>query len=351
MDEEQIKNINFAIGIANLVKTTLGPRGMNKMVISDGKIKCMTNDGATIIGNLRGGNPIVELFKQLAQSQEEVVGDGTTTATIFAGQLLENALSLVNKGIHPTTIINGYSLAKMRAIEFINKTKRYADLDKIIKTSFGTKLPKEIIEHLTSLLLRVKDPINLKMMKIANRSPLESELFEGWVFQGFTINDRMKDQFEGKIAVMDFPISLKMDKFSVTSAEEMEKIQEKDTDMKKRIVEKLKENNVGWIFYTDTTPEFESYLTDAGITGVVIWDRSVIDNICKACNAVAISGINQIEAKRIGDGKVRYIKSSNVKDNSGLIYLSGNFETLVLKGSTEQFLEEMNDINQKIILN
>ena len=333
------EHINFAVEFANLVRSTLGPRGMNKMVIDQGKILCMTNDGATIIGSMKGGHPIISLFKELAKSQEELIGDGTTTTVILAGQLLQNAMELMNKGIHPTCIINGYNIAKLNSFAFLNQVKEYTEVEKIIRTSFGTKLTDDIVDHLTRIILNIEKPLELKLLCMPNEDPLRSELFKGFVFQGFTINDLMKDDITGRIAVLDFPINWKMDKFTVTSADEMEKVQKMDAKFKKDIVDKLKILNVKWIFFTDTTPEFESYLNDAGITGVVVFNRDFIDNICKASGAIPCAGIDQITDKHIGSGQVRYVKQKS--GVNGLIYVDGNFETLILRGNTEQFLNEM----------
>ena len=94
MTEDKYSHIRTAIEFCNLIRSTLGPRGMNKMVISEsGNI--LSNDGATIVSKIKGGIPIVELIKSLAKSQEEAIGDGTTTAVLLAGQLLSNALSLL----------------------------------------------------------------------------------------------------------------------------------------------------------------------------------------------------------------------------------------------------------------
>lgn len=307
---------------------------MNKMIIGNETI--LTNDGATIINALKGGNPIIELLKSLAKSQETSIGDGTTTSIILTGQLLSNAIALLEKGIHPTVVINGYNIAKIKSMEVLKSLAKDEDKERIIKTAFGTKITSDIANHLTKLLLEVKDIENIKLFKKSNDEPLESQLFKGYVFEGFTINDRMKSEIEGKIAVLDFPVNMKFDRFNVTSAEELEKASNFDTDYKKKIVDKLRSLEVKCVFYTDTTPEFETYLTDVGITGVVIFQRENVDGICKALNATAISSIDQINDAHLGAGHIKYVKGLK-----GTIYVDGNMETLILKGNTSQFLDEM----------
>ncbi len=334
MPEDKYGHIRAAIEFCNLIKSTLGPRGMNKMVIGDTTI--LSNDGATIINNLKGGNPIIELLKSLARSQEEAIGDGTTTAIILAGQLLSNAINLLEKGIHPTIIINGYNLAKIHSIKILESLGKDESKEQIIKTAFGTKITGDISGILTKLLLKVEDIENLKLYKKVNDNPLLTELYKGFVFEGFTINDRMKNETEGKIAVLDFPINMKLDNFNVTKAEELKKVSELDTKLKRDIVDKLKELKVEMIFYTDTTPEFETYLTDKGISGVVVLARDNVDGICKSTGATAISSLDQIDKKHLGEGKVKYMKGKK-----GLIYIEGEMETLILRGNTNQILDEM----------
>ena len=332
--EDKHSHIRAAIEFCNLIKSTLGPRGMNKMVIGNETI--LSNDGATILNNLKGGNPIIELLKSLAKSQEESIGDGTTTAIILTGQLLSNAITLLEKGIHPTTIINGYNLAKIESMKLLEQLSKDEDKEKIIKTAFGTKITQDISEVLTDLLLKVKDYDNLKLYKKVNDNPLESTLFEGYVFEGFTINERMKKETDGLIAVLDFPVNLKFDRFNVTSADELKKASDFDTGYKKDIVDKLNELGVQMVFYTDTTPEFETYLTDKNISGIVVFQRENIDGICRAVNAVAMSSLEQINESHLGKGHVKYVKGKK-----GLIYIDGNMETLILKGNTDQILDEM----------
>jgi len=334
MTEDKYSHIRAAIEFCNLIKSTFGPRGMNKMVLGNETI--LSNDGATILTNLKGGNPIIELLKSLAKSQEEAIGDGTTTAILFTGQLLSNAINLLEKGIHPTIIINGYNIAKMESMRILSVLPKIEDQEKIIRTAFGTKITRDISDTLIKLLSKVKDFENLKLYKKANDNPLQSELFEGFVFEGFTINERMKSEITGKIAVLDFPVNLKFDRFNVTSAEELKKVSSFDTEHKKQIVDKLDKLGVKMIFYTDTTPEFETYLTDKKISGVVVFARENVDGICKATNAVAISSLDQINKNHLGEAHVKYVKG-----RKGIIYVDGKIQTLILKGNTNQILDEM----------
>jgi len=330
LEENKYSHIQAAINFCDLVRTTLGPRGMNKAVISDNNA-IFTNDGSTIINSINVNDPIVNLFKELAESQEKAIGDGTTTAVVLSGQLLSNALFLINKGIHPTTIINGFSLAKVECMRILEKLAEKGDKEKIIKSTFGSKVSNDIVKHLTKLILSVKDYEELKTHKIENSNPEKSKVFKGHVFEGFTLNDRTPKTIEGKIALLDYRTNVEAADFSVSQVDELKKINEYDRTYKKNIVDKLVEKKVGLLFYTDTNPEFEAYLTEKGIIGIVVYKREEIDGILRALDLMATSDPNNIFVK---EGKIEYKKPKK-------IYVHGNTETLILHGSTKQVLDEI----------
>ncbi len=328
--ENKNAHIQLAINFADLIRTTLGPRGMNKIVVSDGKA-LHTNDGASIIRNIQTNDPIIDLFKELAISQEEKVGDGTTTATILAGQFLNNALQLINKGIHPTTIITGYNIAKNETIKFLARHAETGDKQKIIKTTFGNKIETDLVDHLTKLILQIKDIENLRIFKKID-DPEKSELFKGFIFEGFTIDDQMKHQISGNICLLDYRTNVEAANLQITNAEELQKMNEYDRSYKKDIIDKLVEKGVDCLLYTDTNPEFEAMLLESGITGIVVYKRKdFVSGISKVLNILPTSDPDNIHLVK---GNLRYEKP-------GQIFVDGNMETLVLCGSTKQTLDEI----------
>jgi len=328
--ENKHAHIQLAINFADLIRTTLGPRGMNKVVVSKGNA-LHTNDGASIIKNVEAKDPIIDLFKELAISQEEQIGDGTTTAAILAGQFLNNALQLINKGIHPTTIINGYNLAKVETMKFLENIAEKGDKNKIIKTTFGNKISKDQIDHLSKLILEIKDFENLKIHKKVGDT-LNSKIYNGFVFEGFTINDQMENEINGNICLLDYRTNVEAAHFNVTSSEELKKINLYDREYKRDIVNKLVEKNINCLLYTDTNPEFEAMLLEKGITGIVVYQRKdFISGIATALGILPTSDPNNIHVKK---GKIKYEKPNQ-------IYIDGNVETLILEGPTKQTLDEI----------
>jgi len=328
--ENKYAHIQNAINFSDLIRTTLGPRGMNKLVVDDHNRALHTNDGATIIKNLNVKDPIIDLFKELAISQEDNIGDGTTTATILAGQFLTNALQLINKGIHPTIIINGYNIAMSETMKFLNQHAEEGDKEKIIQTAFGSKLGKELVSYLTMQLLDIKDFENLKIFKKIE-DPKFSEIFNGFIFEGFTIDDQMKSQIDGNICLLDYRTNVEASNIQVTSASELEEMNKYDRKYKKDIVDKLKASKVDCLLYTDTNQEFEAMLFEAKITGIVVYKRKdFISGISQVLGLTPTSDPNNIHTVK---GKLRYEKP-------GQIYIDGNMETLVICGSTKQILDE-----------
>ena len=338
MTEEQ-NHIQLAINFTELVRTTLGPRGMNKMVVSNNAINCLTNDGATIVNSLKGGNPLIEMFKNLAKSQEEAVGDGTTTAIVLSGQLLQNAQILINKGIHPTTVINGYNIAMANAINYLKSKAEEPKIDAIMRTAFGTKIQPDLVEHFISTLKKVKNAKDLKIYKIRSSDPFKSEIYKGHIFEGFTRDDQMPKEIDGKIAVLNFPVNVKWDNYQVTNVKDLKDVAEYDIALKRDVVKKLKEMDVKWVFYTDTCTEFDAYLTEANISGVAIFRAEDIDSVCIATKTRAITDPTLINEEHLGYGKVKYKKGED--SNPGAIYVNGNVETLVIHGPTIHVLNEI----------
>jgi chaperonin GroEL (HSP60 family) len=329
--------IQIGIDVSNTVRATLGPKGMNKMVInSTNNQPILTNDGATIIKNLKISHPIGSMFKNLAESQEKAIGDGTTTATILTGQLLDGALNLLNKKIHPITIITGYNLARNEALSFLNKYSYQPNVEQIMKTTFGSKISPQLADHLTTIIRDI--PMErLRIAKIENSDPMDSRTILGYVLDAFTINDRMPTEAEGNIAILEMKNNLEFAKFQITNTDELNKLESRMKDHKKKVVDALVNQGVKILFYTDTNPEFESYLTEAGIMSIVVYKRDQIDHISKATGAIAIADSNSELTKYLGAGKVRYDKK-----NGGIFIENPNSEitTLLLCGATKQVLDE-----------
>lgn len=327
--------IDLAIKYSDLIKSTLGPNGRNKMVKSGDKL-LTTNDGATIMKNVKIENPIGDLFRRLSVSQEELVGDGTTSAIVLAGSLLENAKELINKGLHPSYIIDGYNKAKLATLQILEKLKFEGKKDEIIDTCIGSKISHDMKEEIKKVLHNDLDYANLKIYKRDN-SKNGIELISGYGFNGMTRNDRMEPLVKGKMALIDFKVNLKTtEQYSLKDADELERLESKEKTFAKGIVDKLKKAGIECVFYTDTSKEFETYLTEAGISGILLRRRDDIDNISKALNSQAIPDTSVDFHQYTNRAEMEYYKGKVLLRNE-----NSKIQTLVISGQTLQILEEI----------
>ena len=333
--EPKFNYIKLGIDISNLVRSTLGPRGMNKMLVNGDEV-ILTNDGATIMKNTKIENPIGGLFKKLAEGQEKAIGDGTTTALILTGQLLEKAMELLNKNVHQTTIIKGYNLARDKCIEHLIKSQYAGEKEDLILTTFGSKINKKLAIHLASLL-KEADRKKLKIFKKKNSDPLSSQIIRGYAFEGYTINERMPIEAEGNVAVLELRSNLEFSKIQASNASDLEDIENKQKEFMRNIADKLEKENVKICFYSDTNPLFENYLTKKGIMSVVAYARDHIDNICLVTGATAIQDPAEEFKESVGLGRCFYDKecATIILKNKG-----SKIQTLLLGGQTDNTLDE-----------
>src|SRR3989338_1881604 len=162
--DAQRNNILAAKIIADIVKTTLGPKGMDKMLVDSSGNIIVTNDGATILQEMEIEHPVAKMMVEIAKTQESEVGDGTTTAALLAGKLLENAEKLLDRKIHPTVIVKGYRLAAEKAVQMLkSQSVRISDesmLKNIARTAMTGKSAEGSKEKLSELIVNAIDQIS-----------------------------------------------------------------------------------------------------------------------------------------------------------------------------------------------
>ena len=221
-------NILIAKAVANAVKSTLGPKGMDKMIVDDLGDVTISNDGATILDEISIEHPIGKIMAEVAKTQDDEVGDGTTTAVVLAGGLLKGAENLLDDDIHPSVIVKGYRLASKKAIEFAEKCAdevAFSDkktLRNIAMTSMTgkaaestEKLSDIVVEALTQIADQEGDKVdidieNVKVEKKQGASLGESELIQGIVIDKEVVHSGMPKKAEdAKIALVDTALEVK----------------------------------------------------------------------------------------------------------------------------------------------
>ena len=294
-EDVRTENVTAAAAVANIVKTSLGPMGLDKMLVDDMGEMLVTNDGATILSKLEVEHPAAKLLVNLAKRQDAEVGDGTTSVVVLAAELLKRANVLVQQKIHPTNIISGYKLAATEALKYLKEhlTMKVADLPKdclinIAKTSMASKVigseselfAKIVVDAITSVKT-VDDmgdyvyPVSsVNILKQHGKSSKESTLIQGYALNCTKASQQMPTSVKNaKIALLDMdlrPVKMKMGiQFLINKPEAVEEIKKREVDITKERIQKLSAAGANVILTTGGIDDsMLKYLVEEGIYGV-----------------------------------------------------------------------------------
>ncbi|HIE41075.1 MAG TPA: thermosome subunit [Candidatus Aenigmarchaeota archaeon] len=374
--DAQKANIAAAVSIAEAVRSTLGPRGMDKMLVDSVGDITITNDGATILNEMEIQHPAAKMMVEVAKTQEQEVGDGTTTAVVLAGYLLKNAETLLDQGIHRTTIIEGYRLAAEKSIELLNKLGEKVTLEdenklkKIALTAMTGKGTEGAKEKLAELALKaikyvaheddnkiIINPEDVQIEKKQGGSITDTELIKGIVVDKEVVHSAMpKIVKNAKIALINSALEVKSPetdaKISITDPEKMQAFVEQETKILKNMADKIKECGATVVFCQkgiDDTVQY--YLAKYGIMAARRIKESDMEKLAKATEARIISNINEIskedlgeaglvEEKKIGDDKMIFVREC--KEPKAV--------SILIRGGTEHIVEEVKRATDDAIL-
>ncbi|MFN7105138.1 MAG: thermosome subunit beta [Pyrobaculum sp.] len=357
-------NIMIARAIAEVMRTTLGPKGMDKMLIDSLGDITITNDGATILDEMDVQHPIAKLLVEISKSQEEEAGDGTTTAVVLAGALLEESEKLLEKNIHPTVIVSGYKKALDVAIEHLRKVAvsvNRSDTDvlrKIAMTAMGGKISETVKEYFADLAIRAVlqvaeerngrwyvDLDNIQIVKKHGGSLLDTQLVYGIVIDKEVVHAAMpKRVVNAKIALLDAPLEVEKPEIDaeirINDPTQMRAFLEEEERILKNYVEKLKSLGVTALFTTKGIDDIaQYYLAKAGILAVRRVKRSDIEKLVRATGARLVTSIEDlteadlgfaglVEERRVGDEKMVFVDQCK-NPRAVSILVRGGFERLV----------------------
>ena len=361
--DAQRTNILAARVVADTIKTTLGPKGMDKMLVNSVGDIVVTNDGVTILDEMEIEHPAAKMVVEIAKTQEEEVGDGTTTAVMIAGKLLENAELLLDKKIHPTIVTRGYRLAAEKAQEILNNlgievTPEDEDLlKKIAITAMTGKSAETVKEKFAELIVKAVKQIaedgkidltNIKIEKVKGDGIEHTELVEGIVFDKERVSIDMPQKVENaKIALIDSALEIKSPetdtKISVTSPEQLQSFIEQEEGILKEMVEKIKNVGANVVFCQKGIDDIaQYYLAKAGIYACRRVAKSDMEKLARATSGKIISNLNELSEEQLGKAKVvEEIK----KGDETYTYVSGCVNpkalTILLHGGTEHVIDEI----------
>jgi len=361
--DAQRNNILAAKMVSEIVKTTLGPRGMDKMLVSPTNDIIITNDGVTILSEMQIEHPAAKMMVEIAKTQEKEVGDGTTSAVMIAGKLLENAEKLLDQKIHPTVIVKGYQMAQAKAQEILkeNALEITPDNEDILRqiamtamTGKGAENSKETFANIVVEAVKMVrdeksvDMEDIKIEKSLGEGVEDSELIKGIVMDKERISKDMPKIIEqAKIALIDFPLELKgleIDtKISLTSPDQLQDFLSQEEEMIRELVDKVVSTGANVLFCQKGVDDFARYLlARVGIYTCRRVSRNDMEKISKATNARIVSNINELSFHDLGDAQlVEEVK----KGNDAFTYIRGcknpKAVTILIHGGTNHVIDEI----------
>jgi thermosome len=361
--DAQRNNILAARMVAEIVKTTLGPKGMDKMLVSPTGDIIVTNDGVTILDEMQIEHPAAKMMVEVAKTQESEVGDGTTTAVMIAGKLLENAERLLDRKIHPTVITKGYRIAADKCQEILKDislriTPEDIDvLKQIAMTAMTGKGAEDSKEKLADIIVKAVKQIqdggrininDIKIEKAKGDGISDTELISGIVFDKERISQDMPVRVDGaKIALIDFPLEIKNPdidtKISISTPEQLNGFLMQEERMIKEMVEKIKMSGANVVFCQKGVDDFAQYLlAKDGIYACRRVSKGDMEKISKATGSRIVSNLSELSPFEIGGARiVEEVKSGNDSKTYVMGCQNPKALTILIHGGTEHVIDEI----------
>lgn len=363
----QKMNIEAAKLVADQVRTTLGPKGMDKMIVDTLGDVTITNDGVTILQEMNIEHPSAKMIVEIAKTQEDEVGDGTTTAVVLAGELLKNAQHLLDQNIHPTIIAKGYRLASEKAIEILDKISEPATLkDKELlrniavtaMTGKGAEASKEYLaEMIANAVISVADEINgnisidsedIKIEKKVGGGVEDTELVEGIVLDKERVHSGMpKLIHNAKVALVDSAIEVKNTevdaKIQITDPSQMQAFLDQEEKMIKNIVDKVIGSGANTLLCQKGIDDMaQHFFAKAGIYAVRRVKKSDMEKLARATGAKIITNIDDLTPSELG--KAGAVEEKKVGDEQMTFVMqckNPKSVTILIRGGTEHVVDEV----------
>lgn len=361
--DAQRNNILAARMVAEIVKTTLGPKGMDKMLVSPTDDIIVTNDGVTILEEMQIEHPAARMMVEIAKTQETEVGDGTTTAVMLAGKLLENAEKLLDQKIHPTAITQGYRLAAQKSQETLREislkvTPENEDvLKQIAVTAMTGKGAEGSKERFAELLVKAVKQIeedgrydtnSIKIEKCSGDGMSDTELIAGIVIDKRKTSTEMPTKVENaKLALIDFPLEIRnpeiSTKISISSPEQLQNFLVQEEQQLKEMVEKVKFSGANVLFCQKGVDDFAQYLlAKKGIYACRRISKSDLEKIAKATGGKIVSSLSELSESDLGEAQ---LVEEVQRGEDFMTYIRGcqnpKALTILIHGGSEHVLDEI----------
>ena len=365
--EAQKNNIAASKIIAEIVHSSLGPRGMDKMLVDSLGDVTITNDGATILKEIDVQHPAAKMLVEISKTTDNEVGDGTTSVVVLAGSLLESAESLLDQDVHPTIIVDGYRKAGKKAQEYL---KNIADkisandksiLNKIAKTSMQTKLVRKDSEQLADIIVKSilsvaekegetyeVDIDDIKVEKKAGGSIKDSAIIQGIVLDKEIVHGGMPKKItEAKIALINTALEISKTetdaKINISNPQQMKSFLDEENRMLKTMVDKVIGSGANVILCQKGIDDMaQHYLAKAGIIAVRRIKESDLTKLAKATGARIVTNLDDLFEKDLGSAEL--VEERKIEEDKW-VFIEGckhpKSVTLLLRGGSQRVVDEV----------
>ncbi|AKG38908.1 thermosome subunit [Infirmifilum uzonense] len=359
-------NIMVARAISETIKTTLGPKGMDKMLIDTLGDITISNDGATILDEMDVQHPVAKLMVEVAKAQDKEVGDGTTTAVVLTGELLKEAEKLLDRNIHPTIIVGGYKKAMEKAREVIRQKAIKVSLDdvetlkKVASTSMRSKAVAALRDYFAELAVKavkqvaeevdgkvIVDIDNIQIIKKKGGAFLDTQLIYGIIVDKEVVHPAMPKRVENaKIALLDAPLEVEKTEIDaeirISSPDQMQQFLEEEEKILKEMVDKIKESGANVVFCQKGIDDVaQYYLARAGILAVRRVKKSDMEKLARATGAKILTRVEDISPEALGTA--RLVEERKVADEK-MVFVEGcpnpKSVTILVRGGFERAVDE-----------
>ncbi|MHA1282541.1 MAG: thermosome subunit beta [Promethearchaeota archaeon] len=323
--DAQKNNIAAAKAVAEAVRTTLGPKGMDKMLVDSLGDVTITNDGATILDTIDVEHPAAKMIVEVAKTQDDKVGDGTTTSVIIAGELLSLAEELMEQSVHPTIIFRGYRKALNKSKEILQELAKKVDINdteilkKVAETSMNSKLIAGAKKHFAEIAVKAVSQIKekrgdniivdldqIQIIKKEGKSLFDTEIIDGMIVDKEIVHSMMPKKIkDAKIALISSSLEVEKTEFDaeirVQTPDQINKFLEEEAKLLKNKVNKLKEAGANVVFcQKGIDDKAQSYLAQEGIIAIRRVKRSDMEKLARATNAKIVNNIFELSEKDLG---------------------------------------------------
>jgi thermosome len=365
--DAQFNNITAARAIADAVRSSLGPRGMDKMLVDSMGDVVITNDGVTILKEIDVQHPAAKMLVEVAKTQDAEVGDGTTTSVILAGELLKKAVDLIDANVHPTIIAGGYRLANDKAMEALNSVamdvklgdtellENIAITAMISKQVAGSKefFAKLVVEAVSTVVEQdngkyTADLNNIQVVKKTGGSMEDTKLVQGIIVDKEPVHPSMPKKIkEAKIALLDAPFEIKKTeidaKIEITDPSQLSAFLQEEENMLRKMVKMVKDIGANVIFCQKGIDDLaQHFMAKEGIFACRRVKKSDMEKLSKSTGANIVNKFEELEADDLGSAEL--VEMKRIQDDE-MAFITGVVNpkavSILIRGGTSHVIDEI----------